>query len=78
MPPSVLTSRVAVGLVVPIPTFPLTVKSVPEPLMSREPVNLCVSSAGLSPNIVEPSENEVVTCVTVDLKEGEANLKLYY
>ena len=35
------------------------------PVISKEPVNLCVS-VFVSPNIVEPSENEVVTCVTVD------------
>ena len=37
-----------------------------EPLMKTEPVNSCLSSAGVSPKIVEPLENEVVTSVTVD------------
>ena len=37
-----------------------------EPLISREPVNLCVSSI-VSPKIVEPLENDCVMFDTVEL-----------
>ena len=41
--------------------------SVALPLIDKEPVNWCVSSAGVSPDTVEPLLIDEVICVTEEL-----------
>ena len=43
------------------------VMSVALPLIDKEPVNWCVSSAGVSPDTVEPLLIDEVICVTEEL-----------